>query len=75
VLGIGQSGIGPDGSLTEGLTSNFFLVSAAGEVAANEGALNGTVREVLLQVRAIVGWLVWVPLSGTGLCAQVACPC
>jgi hypothetical protein len=44
--------MGPDGSLTEGLTSNFFVVSAAGEVVtANEGALNGTVREVVLQVR------------------------
>ncbi|WIA18133.1 hypothetical protein OEZ85_009609 [Tetradesmus obliquus] len=43
--------MGPDGSLTEGLTSNFFVVSAAGEVVtANEGALNGTVREVVLQV-------------------------
>ncbi|KAF6258830.1 aminotransferase [Scenedesmus sp. NREL 46B-D3] len=45
--------MGPNGSLTEGLTSNFFVVSAAGEVVtANEGALNGTVREVVLQVCA-----------------------
>jgi hypothetical protein len=44
--------MGPDRALTEGLTSNFFVVSAAGEVVtANEGALNGTVREVVLQVR------------------------
>jgi branched-subunit amino acid aminotransferase/4-amino-4-deoxychorismate lyase len=49
--------MGPDGALTEGLTSNFFVLSAAGEVVtANEGALNGTVREVVLQVR----WCVWL---------------
>ncbi len=41
----------PEGALTEGLTSNLFVLSAAGEVVtANEGALNGTVREVVLQV-------------------------
>jgi hypothetical protein len=51
LLGIGQSWNSLDASLTEGLTSNFFVVSAAGEVVtANEGALNGTVREVVLQV-------------------------
>jgi branched-subunit amino acid aminotransferase/4-amino-4-deoxychorismate lyase len=45
----------PDGALTEGLTSNFFVVSAAGEVVtANEGALNGTVREVVLQVQHLM---------------------
>jgi hypothetical protein len=51
-LGIGQSRFSLDGSLTVGLTSDFFVVSAAGEVVtANEGALNGTMREVVLQVR------------------------
>jgi branched-subunit amino acid aminotransferase/4-amino-4-deoxychorismate lyase len=55
LLGIGQSWMAPDGALTEGLTSNFFVVSAAGEVVtANEGALNGTVREVVLQVQHLM---------------------
>lgn len=41
----------PEGALTEGLTSNFFVLSSEGEIiTANEGALNGTVREVVLQV-------------------------
>eukprot|EP00878_Enallax_costatus_P014182 GHUV01014834.1.p1 GENE.GHUV01014834.1~~GHUV01014834.1.p1 ORF type:complete len:311 (+),score=57.25 GHUV01014834.1:151-1083(+) len=40
-----------DGALTEGLTSNFFVLSDQGEVVtAQEGVLDGTVRQVILQV-------------------------
>lgn len=40
-----------DGALTEGLTSNFFVLSDKGEVVtAQEGVLDGTVRQVILQV-------------------------
>ena len=37
----------------EGLSSNFFALSAAGEVVtADEGVLGGTIRELVLQARA-----------------------
>lgn len=40
-----------DGSLMEGLTSNFFAVLEGGTVAtAEQGVLHGTVREVVLQL-------------------------
>lgn len=43
--------VSPSGSLLEGLTSNFFALSAEGAVlTADEGVLSGTVRELVLQV-------------------------
>eukprot|EP00775_Hariotina_reticulata_P005354 gene5354-5590_t len=41
----------PEGAVMEGLTSNFFVLSSAGEVeTADAGVLSGTVRELVLQV-------------------------
>lgn len=43
--------VSPDGLLLEGLTSNFFVLSADGAMqTADEGVLSGTVRELVLQV-------------------------
>lgn len=43
--------VSQDGALTEGLTSNFFVLSERGDViTAQEGVLDGTVRQVILQV-------------------------
>jgi len=44
-----------EGAVMEGLTSNFFVLSSAGEVeTADAGVLSGTVRELVLQVKAIM---------------------
>lgn len=41
----------PEGQLLEGLTSNFFVLNGDGAVmTADDGVLNGTVRELVLQV-------------------------
>lgn len=41
----------PEGQLLEGLTSNFFVLDSQGAVVtADEGVLNGTVRELVLEV-------------------------
>jgi branched-chain amino acid aminotransferase len=46
----------PDGHLLEGLTSNFFVLSDQGAVmTADAGVLNGTVRELILEVRGRTG--------------------
>jgi len=45
----------PEGQLLEGLTSNFFVLDSQGAVVtADEGVLNGTVRELVLEVRGLV---------------------
>merc|ERR1711865_668311 len=42
----------PDGSVTEGLQTNFFAVAADGTIltASSERVLSGTVRKVVLKV-------------------------
>lgn len=43
--------VSQDGAMTEGLTSNFFVLSKDGEVVtAQDGVLDGTVRQVILKV-------------------------
>lgn len=43
--------VSPGGQLLEGLTSNFFVLGADGAVhTADDGVLNGTVRELILEV-------------------------
>jgi hypothetical protein len=54
----------PDGSLMEGLTSNFFALQRGKLVTAEEGVLSGTVRELVLQVRR--AWRLWDPGRGLG---------
>lgn len=44
-----------EGQLLEGLTSNFFVLDSQGAVVtADEGVLNGTVRELVLEVRRLM---------------------
>eukprot|EP00271_Cylindrocystis_brebissonii_P022479 TRINITY_DN8669_c0_g1_i4.p1 TRINITY_DN8669_c0_g1~~TRINITY_DN8669_c0_g1_i4.p1 ORF type:complete len:383 (+),score=30.78 TRINITY_DN8669_c0_g1_i4:33-1151(+) len=42
--------MGDDGSVLEGMSSNFFVVRGGAVMTAQEGVLLGTVREVALQV-------------------------
>jgi branched-subunit amino acid aminotransferase/4-amino-4-deoxychorismate lyase len=54
----------PDGHLLEGLTSNFFVLSDQGAVVtADAGVLNGTVRELILEVRGTSRGPLLVPAS------------
>jgi hypothetical protein len=39
----------------EGLSSNFFALHEGAVVTADEGVLGGTIREIVLQVRAGAG--------------------
>lgn len=51
--------VSPEGQLLEGLTSNFFVLGTDGAVhTADEGVLNGTVRELILEVGgSVAAWL------------------
>ena len=42
--------VSPDGSLMEGLSSNFFALEEGAVVTAGEGVLSGTIREIILEV-------------------------
>lgn len=58
------------GQLLEGLTSNFFVLGPGWEVqTAEEGVLNGTVRELILEVRAVCCELLQVDTNVVDSCA------